>query len=571
LDVTIRSHSGHEYSFEVPLLLVVVETITTETSVSGCLNAMHFDGGSWGEGDLICLYDYDEVVGDRLAVNFSVVANFDIGYDIEFRQDFSNLTFQWGLLKDQVTNTGSTWWLPVPKDHPSDSWIAFSMDVAFSSDITPREFDIHFIRTDAARPSVYLEMIDGRNNIVRETGEVDVQFIVGVDGNLPAFSGLSFRTVPLLEALRDDMESSICKWSLVVGSQEEGRHVNHTHEAGCGAEVAITEGGLRVTLPMDSLLAVGQGVTSHASLPLFMLESAKLQITFIHRSTEQVYSLDLFPKPEVIPSNPSKLNLPDTEECKGIKDEFILSLEDAVNWDILGKCLSDSTAEDGLPLVGFRFRWIEPVSSNDEEEVVHILCPIDQTPATFEEWWDIEANRCLVIGELPERNQQFLEAYFDAVGCSFRCSIEEMGTETILEFDTADGSLSMGFGYVSDPDIGAGKGAIYASSLLLILVIVKFISEKITPIFRKGKTQTKLGGDLFSEPQEVLNRVKSGGNKTPVRGRVTDLPPIPPGLPPPIPPGLPPPIPPGFEEGDIGEEDGEVHPTTGQHNHEGGE
>jgi len=189
------------------------------------------------------------------------------------------------------------------------------------------------------------------------------------------------------------------------------------------------------------------------------------------------------------------LNLPETEECKGIIGEFALSLEDSVNWGILGKCLSDSTAEDKLIDVGFRLRWIEPISPGGEWSEAYVLCPIDQeVPSTFEKWWFLEANRCSVIGELPERNQQFLEAEFDAIGCTLRCKINGVQTGSILEFETADGSLSMGFGYISDPDVGVSDFYYIPFSLLLVLFISKLIVGRFGSLFRRGRVSREAGG-----------------------------------------------------------------------------
>ncbi len=54
--------------------------------------------------------------------------------------------------------------------------------------------------------------------------------------------------------------------------------------------------------------------------------------------------------------------------------------------------------------------------------------------------------------------------------------------------------LSMGFGYITDPDVGVGDRFYIFPSFLLIILISRPIFRILAPLFRLGRVSREAGG-----------------------------------------------------------------------------
>ena len=68
INLTIESQSGHTYSFGTPYEWAEVGGLVIRTSTSECLEGLNFIG-SWSEGDMVCLYDHNELESGRIQLD----------------------------------------------------------------------------------------------------------------------------------------------------------------------------------------------------------------------------------------------------------------------------------------------------------------------------------------------------------------------------------------------------------------------------------------------------------------------------------------------------------------------
>ena len=485
MNVSIHSHSGHEYSLGVPIEWVETNGLRIRTSVSECLDGQNFVG-EWGAEDVICLYDHDKLESGRLNLGFSIEANFEVGYTLMYEQNFSNLIPGFGISNQFYSGQYVPWDIPILEERPPDSWMNYSIKYHLETSQAPREVIIHLVRTDAARPIFGIpDDAPGSTNIVRETGAVNIEALIEVDGNLPEISGLSFRAMSLLEALRMDMASAICEWELTIVSVHSGMPENRKHISPCNGVVTIQLAHLRIELPENSLEAI-LGDSGHGDLPLFMVSKAELRISFTHSDTEQNYSIDMEIDAYLEESGPSPVKFPvGVNYCQDSIDENTNWLENSIDWALLRQCLAGSSSEDILTHVGLMMKWYEPLSPKDERMAV-ALCPISSIPNSFEEWWGTESDqRCIVLGAIPDENQKFLSVKLEAVGCTLRCSLEGASEENIQVFQTDEIVLNLGSGRFADPGINEEWGGL--SWIVLALFLIGIVVREIWVLF-SGRT-----------------------------------------------------------------------------------
>ena len=156
--------------------------------------------------------------------------------------------------------------------------------------------------------------------------------------------------------------------------------------------------------------------------------------------------------PDLLTINPSEIFL--RHYCDDILNNSQKWMEAAIDWGEMHECLSSAESEDGLELVGIRVEWEEPLTGS---HMFISLCPVEVIPDDFEGWWKSNINeRCTIIGDIPDENQEFVDARLEGVGCTLRCLLDGTSVGSIQVFFTDEITLELGNGRFADPGIDEG-------------------------------------------------------------------------------------------------------------------
>ena len=460
LSIYVISQSGQSNSLIVPLSPLIIEDFIISTSIARCTDNYQF-ADSLGKNNLICIYDPNDNSPSKAAIEFNLKSNYPIQYQISYSQNFTSLLSDYGNMPTFMANTKSYFDLPILFDNPFDSLMIYSLEYQLGSELTSSNINIIFLRSDGAKPSLFSS---NENYVIYEDGFSEVSFDIIVNASLP--SGLNYSKSSLIEELIYDIRQSNCSWTFEFTLVPSGDKQYSQYESYCDPEIFTNGDKLTFSLPENILsdLSINSG---HPRLPLFQISRSELQISFVFSSINQNYSFN-FKDPEIIISPQSDILY--SSNCEDYDDKKSQFFATSIDWLNLQKCLSQSYSEDYVTHVGIKISWLEFLASEDKETI--ILCPKEQIPSNFEEWWDLELNQCKNFGKIPDKNRNFLSLKFETIGCTLRCNLEVY--ENIQPFSSNKQSISLENGIILNPNIDDTlfQYSIYGIGILIIFFIV---------------------------------------------------------------------------------------------------
>ena len=102
--------------------------------------------------------------------------------------------------------------------------------------------------------------------------------------------------------------------------------------------------------------------------------------------------------------------------------------------------------------------------------------------------------RCRVLGEIPDGNQEFDIAHLEAVGCTLRCALADFPVKEIQVYQSDDLSLYLDNGRFADPGLDETwvSDANIVITLFLVLILVQRLAPTIFGLIGNRKITEKI-------------------------------------------------------------------------------